>query len=140
MQKIFSLPLRVYYADTDAGGVVYHANYLNYMERARNEWLRELGCPVTDVVAKYGVQFVLRSAKLDYRAPARLDDLLEVTAEVVDTGRSSVTMRQTIRRDEALLVEAELVMVVVDTVRFRPQRLPEFLKPDFLLSAQVGKL
>lgn len=131
MSEKFCLPVRVYYEDTDAGGVVYHANYLGFMERARNEWLRELGYPVLDVVTQYGLQFVLRSAQIDYHAPARLDDLLTVTAEVARTGRTSMVIHQQVLRNDTLLVTAEMVMVVVDTKRFRPQRLPDFLTPEY---------
>lgn len=132
----FSLPVRVYYADTDAGGVVYHANYLAYMERARNEWLRELGYPVTEVIGNHDLAFVARSVKLDYRAPARLDDLLAVTAKVVMLGNSSMTIHQQVWCDDTLLVEAELVMVVVDVNSFRPRRIPAFLRQ--LVPGQAG--
>ena len=82
--KIFSLPMRVYFQDTDAGGVVYHANYLNFMERARTEWLRSHGYSNAGLMKEFGVLFVVRALKLDYRKPALLDDLLAVTVQIRD--------------------------------------------------------
>ena len=97
-QKIFSLPVRIYFQDTDAGGVVYHANYVNFMERARTEWLRDLGFSHMDMMNQLGVMFVVRSIKLDYLKPAQLDDLLSVTARIKDIGRSRVTLDQQVLR------------------------------------------
>jgi len=96
--KVFSLPVRVYFQDTDAGGVVYHANYLNFMERARTEWLRTYGHSNAGLMKEFGMVFVMRSVKLDYLKPALLDDLLEVTAQIKDIGRSRLTLLQTVRR------------------------------------------
>ena len=96
--KIFSLPVRVYFQDTDAGGVVYHASYLNFMERARTEWLRAHGYSNAGLMKEFGMVFVVRSMKLDYLRPALLDDLLEVTAQIKDIGRSRLTLLQTVRR------------------------------------------
>ncbi len=90
--KIFSWPVRVYYQDTDAGGVAYHANYVNFMERARTEWLRTYGYSNAGLMKELGVMFVVRSIKLDYLRPALLDDLLTVTALIKETGRSRVTL------------------------------------------------
>jgi acyl-CoA thioester hydrolase len=96
--KVFALPVRVYFQDTDAGGVVYHANYLNFMERARTEWLRTYGHSNAGLMKEFGMVFVMRSVKLDYLKPALLDDLLEVTAQIKDIGRSRLTLLQTVRR------------------------------------------
>lgn len=96
--KIFSLPVRVYFQDTDAGGVVYHASYLNFMERARTEWLRAHGYSNAGLMKEFGMVFVVRSMKLDYLKPALLDDALEVTAQIKDIGRSRLTLLQTVRR------------------------------------------
>ena len=95
---VFSLPVRVYFQDTDAGGVVYHANYLNFMERARTEWLRTYGYSNAGLMKEFGVVFVVRSLKLDYLKPALLDDMLSVTAQIKDIGRSRVSLLQTVRR------------------------------------------
>ncbi|PIV92248.1 MAG: tol-pal system-associated acyl-CoA thioesterase, partial [Gallionellales bacterium CG17_big_fil_post_rev_8_21_14_2_50_54_146] len=86
--KIFSWPVRVYFQDTDAGGVVYHASYVNFFERARTEWLRTFGYSNAGLMKAFGIVFVVRSMKLDYLRPALLDDMLDVTAEVKDIGRS----------------------------------------------------
>jgi acyl-CoA thioester hydrolase len=100
--KIFSLPVRVYFQDTDAGGVVYHANYLNFMERARTEWLRAHGYSNAGLMKEFGMVFVVRSMKLDYLKPALLDDLLDVTAQIKDIGRSSLTLLHTVRRQHGV--------------------------------------
>jgi len=96
--KIFALPVRVYFQDTDAGGVVYHASYVNFMERARTEWLRTHGYSNAGLMKEFGVVFVVRSLKLDYFKPALLDDLLEVTAQIKEIGRSRLTLLQSVRR------------------------------------------
>jgi len=96
--KVFSLPVRVYFQDTDAGGVVYHAAYVNFFERARTEWLRTFGYSNAGLMKELGVVFVVRSIKLDYLKPALLDDLLTVTARIKTIGRSQVTLVQTVRR------------------------------------------
>ena len=96
--KVFSLPVRVYFQDTDAGGVMYHASYVNFMERARTEWLRTHGYSNAGLMKEFGVVFVVRSLKLDYFKPALLDDLLEVTAQIKEIGRSRITLLQSVRR------------------------------------------
>jgi acyl-CoA thioester hydrolase len=126
--KIFSLPVRVYFQDTDAGGVVYHANYLNFMERARTEWLRTHGYSNAGLMKEFGMVFVVRSIKLDYLKPALLDDLLEVTAQIKDVGRSRLTLLQMVRRGEELLTEAEVHLVCVSLESFKPVSVPEVLR------------
>src|SRR5512143_3618405 len=101
--KVFLLPVRVYYQDTDAGGVVYHANYVNFMERARTEWLRDLGYSHMDMIRNLDVMFVVRSIKLDYLRPAVLDDLLQVSAKIKEIGRSRVTLEQRVMRGDEVL-------------------------------------
>jgi len=100
--KIFTLPVRVYFQDTDAGGVVYHANYLNFMERARTEWLRVHGYSNAGMMKEFGMVFVVRSMKLDFLKPALLDDLLDVTAQIGDIGRSRITLLQEVRRQHGV--------------------------------------
>jgi len=100
--KIFTLPVRVYFQDTDAGRVVYHANYLNFMERARTEWLRAHGYSNAGMMSEFGMVFVVRSMKLDFLKPALLDDLLEVTAQIKEIGRSRLTLLQTVRRQHGV--------------------------------------
>lgn len=126
--KVFSLPVRVYFQDTDAGGVVYHANYLNFMERARTEWLRAYGHSNTGLMREFGMVFVMRSVKLDYLKPALLDDALDVTAQIKDIGRSRLTLLQTVRRGDELLTEAEVHLVCVSLESFKPVSVPEVLR------------
>jgi acyl-CoA thioester hydrolase len=126
--KIFSLPVRVYFQDTDAGGVVYHANYLNFMERARTEWMRSHGYSNAGLMKEFGMVFVVRSMKLDYLKPALLDDLLDVTAQIKDIGRSRLTLLQTVQRGAEVLTEAEVHLVCVSLASFKPASVPEVLR------------
>ena len=122
------LPLRVIYADTDAGGVVYHANYLNFAERARTEMLRAVGIVPQKLYDEDGTLFVVRSAELDYRAPARLDDALELRSRVVKFGGASLEIEQQVLRwehtDSRHLVTILVRLVCVDP-QFNPQRVPD---------------
>ena len=126
--NIFSLPVRVYFQDTDAGGVVYHASYVNFMERARTEWLREHGYSNAGLMKEFGLVFVVRSLKMEYLKPALLDDMLDVTAQIKDIGRSRLTLLQTVRRGEELLTEAETHLVCVSLASFKPAAVPEVLR------------
>lgn len=128
----FSLPVRVYFQDTDAGGVVYHASYVNFLERARTEWLRECyGYSNTGLMREFGMVFVVRSLRLDYLKPALLDDLLAVSAQLKDVGRSRVTLCQNVLRDEHVLVEAEVHLVCVTMDNFKPVSVPEVLREQW---------
>ncbi len=129
--NIFSFPVRVYFQDTDAGGVVYHANYVNFMERARTEWLRTFGYSNAGMMKELGVMFVVRSMKIDYLKPAVLDDLLTVTAQIKDLGRSRVTLLQTVSRGEALLTEGEVHLVCVTADNFKPVSVPDVLRKQW---------
>jgi acyl-CoA thioester hydrolase len=125
----FSLPVRVYFQDTDAGGVVYHASYVNFLERARTEWLRErCGYSNGGLLREFGVVFVVRSLKLRYLRPALLDDMLDVTAEVADAGRSRLLLRQSVLRNGETLVQAEVELVCVMMEGFKPVAMPEVLR------------
>jgi len=126
--KVFTLPVRVYFQDTDAGGVVYHASYVNFMERARTEWLRTHGYSNAGLMKEFGVVFVVRSLRLDYLKPALLDDLLDVTAQIKDTGRSRLNLLQSVRRDGEVLTEAEVHLVCVSVESFKPVSVPEVLR------------
>ena len=129
---IFSVPVRVYFQDTDAGGVVYHGSYVNFLERARTEWLRECyGYSNADLMKQFGVVFVVRSLKLDYLKPARLDDVLTVSAQIKDVGRSRVALQQTVMRGEDRLVEAEIHLVCVTLDGFRPVAVPDVLSKQW---------
>jgi acyl-CoA thioester hydrolase len=129
--KIFSWPVRVYFQDTDAGGVVYHANYLNFMERSRTEWLRTFGYSNAGMMKELGVVFVVRSLKLEYLKPALLDDLLEVTSQIKEIGRSRLNIHQTVLRSEDILVEGEVHLVCVDVQTFKPVSVPEILRKQW---------
>lgn len=124
---VFSLPVRVYFQDTDAGGVVYHASYVNFMERARTEWLRTHGYSNAGLMKEFGVVFVVRTIKLDYLKPALLDDMLEVTAKIKDMGRSRLSLWQTVRRGDEVLAEAEVHLACVSRDSFKPVSVPEVL-------------
>lgn len=126
--KVFVLPVRVYFHDTDAGGVVYHGSYVNFMERARTEWLRTFGYSNAGLMKEFGAVFVVRSMKIDYLKPALLDDQLDVTAQVRDIGRSRITLLQSVRRGEELLTEAEVHLVYVSLENFKPVSVPEVLR------------
>lgn len=144
--KIFALPIRVYYQDTDAGGVVYHANYVNFMERARTEWLRTFGYSNAGLMTELGVMFVVRRLELNYLRPALLDDMLSVTAQLKEVGRSRVTLVQTVLREgngtavghpaasslrgprgEEILAEGEVHLVCVGATSFKPVSVPVVL-------------
>lgn len=125
--KIFSLPVRVYFQDTDAGGVVYHASYVNFMERGRTEWLRTHGYSNAGLMKEFGVVFVVRSLKLDYLKPALLDDLLTVTAQIKDVGRSRLNLLQSVMRGDEVLTEGEVHLVCVSLENFKPVSVPEIL-------------
>ena len=130
--KVFALPVRVYFQDTDAGGVVYHGSYVNFMERARTEWLRDVcGYSNGALMKEFGAVFVVRSMKVDYLKPALLDDMLAVTAQVQDIGRSRVTLVQTVCRDAEVLTEAEVHLVCVSLANFKPVSVPEVLRSQW---------
>ncbi len=126
--KIFNLPVRVYFEDTDAGGVVYHASYVRFMERARSEWLRTFGCTNTSLVKEFGVLFMVRAIKLDYLKPAVLEDMLAVSAEIKEVGHSRVTLRQTVQRGDQVLVEGEVHLVCVTAGEFKPVPVPDSIR------------
>ncbi len=127
--QVFSMPIRVYFQDTDAGGVVYHASYVNFMERARTEWLREIcGYSNAGFMQEFGMVFVVRSLKLDYLKPALLDDMLSVSARVKDIGRSRVTLEQRVSRGDEGLVEADVHLVCVTVDGFKPVAVPGTLR------------
>ena len=139
----FSWPARVYWEDTDGGGIVYYANYLRFLERARTEWLRSLGYSQQALARDSGIVFAVVSLSVEYRKPARLDDELAITCEPTPEGAATLRFSQRIYRTEsdavgssrgedhelrgALLVEADVRVACVDAATLRPKRLPEFL-------------
>ena len=124
----FLLPVRVYYQDTDAGGVVYHSTHLNFMERARYEWLRELGFDVHSLVEVHKMLFMVRSLEIEYFKPAVLDDLLHVTVKVTKIGRSRITISQEIYCSHVRLVSADIHVVCVGSETFKPVSIPAPLR------------
>jgi len=120
----FTLSVRVYYEDTDAGGVVYYANYLKYLERCRSEWLRYLGFDQRALAADPGVVFVVAGVEVEYRRPARFDDHLAVSAAVADLSKARLTFAQQVRRGDELLVDAKVRVACVVVASFRPKALP----------------
>lgn len=120
----FSLPVRVYYQDTDAGGVVYHSNYLNFMERARYEWLREMGFDIHSLVQVNKVIFMIRSLSIEYFKPALLDDSLQVSVKVKELGRSRLTLCQEVLRGQTLLAGAVVNAVCVGVDTLKPVSVP----------------
>jgi len=121
----FVWPVRVYYEDTDSGGVVYHANYLRFMERARTEWLRSLGFEQDRLIAEEGIIFAVRSMNLDFLRPARFNDALEVTAAFARIGGASVVFEQTVRRGEEALCRGSVKVASLDAESLRPRAVPE---------------
>lgn len=121
----FSWPVRVYYEDTDNSSVVYYANYLKFMERARTEWLRSRGFEQTDLLRSHGVVFVVRAITLDYFKPAMFNDMLEVTVELAESGRSQMILAQSVRRGHASLVEARVRLACVNSASFKPVKMPD---------------
>lgn len=119
---------RVYWEDTDGGGVVFYANYLKYMERARTEWLRSMGHAQSELAEKFGFVFAVAEVKLNYRRPARLDDELSISCVPVPEGRASIRFQQVISRRDEVLVEGEVRVACVDAKTFRPRRLPDFIR------------
>lgn len=127
IQPDFRHTLRVYWEDTDAGGIVFFANYLKYFERARTEWLRAIGFGQQRLRIDTGALFVVADTSVRYMEPARLDDLLEITVQVAEAGRVSMTLRQQARRDGALLADSTIRIGCVDAGTFRPRRIPNEL-------------
>lgn len=125
----FQFPVQVYYEDTDAGGVVYYANYLKFMERARTEWLRELGYEQDELMESEGVLFAVRRAEVDYLRPARFNDKLLVTATLIDNGRASLTISQEVIRcaDEQVLSRGVIKIACLSVGDLRPKPIPDQL-------------
>jgi acyl-CoA thioester hydrolase len=127
----FTWPVRVYWEDTDAGGVVYYANYLKFLERARTEWLSALGLEQDRLAETAGVVFVVRRVEADYLRPARFNDRLAVHCVLTEMNRASLTMVQEVRRGEDVLLAAVVRAACVDRVTFRPARIPAFVMDAF---------
>ncbi len=120
----FRLPVRVYYEDTDAAGVVYYANYLRFMERARTEWLSALGFELTVMEREHGIAFAVHHLDIRYHQPARLGDRLEVTVAISGHGRARLFADQQVRRGTEVLVDARVTLACLDRLTWRPARIP----------------
>lgn len=123
----FSWTVRVYFEDTDSGGVVYYANYLKFAERARTEWLRSLGYEQTDLAQELGVIFVVRSFAIEYLMPARFNDVLQVSVELIKVGAGQIDLVQRVLRDDELVASCTVKIVCVDCNRMRAVRIPQTL-------------
>jgi acyl-CoA thioester hydrolase len=128
MKAVFTFPIRIYWEDTDAGGIVFYANYLKFFERARTEWLRSLGVEQQSLKDESGGMFVVSETQLKYFSPARLDDLLEVTAQTAESGRASMVLTQQAWLNAAgqrkLLAEGTIRIGWVDSHTMKPGRIP----------------
>jgi acyl-CoA thioester hydrolase len=132
LNKPFSWPVRVYYEDTDAGGVVFYANYLKYMERARTELLRSKGFEQDDLIANEGIIFAVRSLQIDYHKPARFNQLLQVSAEIKLLKKASLEFSQQITHDDQLLVTGDVRIACLDATTLRPKAIPQKLIKQFI--------
>ena len=128
MKAVFKFPIRIYWEDTNAGGIVFYANYLKFFERARTEWLRSLGVEQQSLKDESGGMFVVSETQLKYFSPARLDDLLEVSAQTTESGRASLVLTQqawlTVEGRHKLLAEGKIRIGWVDSQTMKPGRIP----------------
>ncbi|HWV17435.1 MAG TPA: tol-pal system-associated acyl-CoA thioesterase [Rhodocyclaceae bacterium] len=127
----FCLPVRVYYEDTDAAGVVYYANYLRFIERARTDWLRTLGVDQGALMQSHGIAFAVRALEADYFKPGRLDDELMVRSTLEEVGRAQVVFRQNVMRGEELLFSARVRVVSFDPATARAAAIPKAVQEKF---------
>lgn len=125
---VFSWPQRIYYQHTDAGGMVFHANYLSFMECARTELLQSLGFDLGELARRDGVLFVVHSAQIAYHKPALLNDFLTVTARVARVGLARIEFEQSVRREEEVLASAALTLACVSANSHRPIPVPEAIR------------
>jgi len=125
---VYSFPVRVYFENTDAGGVVYHGEYLKFLERARTEWLRHLGFDHQTLARNHRAVFIVSSVVVDFLKPARLDDTLAVSVHLESLGKVRCIFAQEIRRDDELLVKAKVTVACVTGEGFKPVEIPEPLR------------
>ena len=125
---VYSFPVRVYFENTDAGGVVYHGEYLKFLERARTEWLRHLGFDHQALARSHRVVFIVSSVVADFLKPARLDDTLAVSVQLESLGKVRCIFVQEIRREDEVLVKAKVTVACVTGEAFKPTEIPEALR------------
>ena len=123
--KTFSFPVRIYYEDTDAGGIVYYANYLKFAERARTEYLRHLGINQENMLKEQDIGFVVRECHIRYKSPAKLDDALNITCRVTEFKTVSLTMEQKLYRGDTVLAEIEISLVFLSLSTMHPTKIPK---------------
>lgn len=126
-KKNYIWPIRVYYEDTDAGGVVFYANYLKFFERARTEMLRAMGFEQDQLIVDDGIIFVVRAVQVDYLSPARFNELLQVSATVSQVKKASLTFEQQVKRGDKVLCEGIIRIACLDAKSMRPKAIPEKL-------------
>jgi len=127
VSKKFKYNTRIYYEDTDAGGVVYYANYLKFLERARSEAIYSLGLSNKEILNKENVIIIVKSCKIDYKKPAKFEDKIEIISKITEVKNSSFNMNQVIKRKLDIISEADVVLVTVNK-KGRPVRIPNILK------------
>ena len=127
MGNKFSFTVKVYYEDTDAGGVVYYANYLKYLERARSEAIYSLGYTNSSILERFGVLLIVKSCNIEYKKPAKFEDMLEIISEIKSFTKTSFLMKQSILRKNEIISDAEIHLVSVDK-NGKPSKIPEDLK------------
>jgi len=127
----FVWPIRIYYEDTDGGGVVYHSNYLKFFERARTEWLRSLGYDQTELRERDDVLFVVRGIQIKYHLPARFNQLLDVVTRISQLGRCRIVFEQTLQLGEDILTAATVEVACVSGTSFKPVPIPELMRQKF---------
>ena len=130
MTKIYEYKFKIYYEDTDSGGVVYYANYLKFIERARTEIIKSLGFSNTNLREKFNLFFIVKYCNINYKKPAKLEDELIVFTSVVSLSKTSLVMKQDVKRHDDLVAEAEICIVAVD-MKGKPTKIPEELKKLF---------
>lgn len=141
MISAFTWPVRVYWEDTDAGGIVYYANYMKFMERARTEWLRAVGIEQTPLKEEHGLMFVVLDVEAHFRKPARYGEQLQVTCAIAESTRASLTFRQEIYRDRPgsgpggdLLLDGRVRVACLDALKYRPRPLPPRLLQEMAVA------
>ena len=127
MGKKFSFTVKVYYEDIDVGGVVYYANYLKYLERARSEAIYSVGYTNSSILEKFGILLIVKSCNIDYKKPAKFEDILEIVSEIKSFTKTSFLMKQSISRNNEIISDAEIHLVSVDKTG-KPSKIPEDLK------------
>ena len=125
---VFTWTVRVYFEDTDSGGVVYHANYLKFMERARTEWLRSFGLNQKKLKQEENIMFVVRKIDIQYKIPARFNDLLKIQTNCIKANDYSFTLKQNIMRENQVISEGKVEIVCIGADIFKPVRIPKIVK------------